>query len=139
MNLKLTANKCKFLLPELPWIDHVISFQQLKPDAAKVSTIKAFKKPSSKEELQRLLGMLNYLAKFCEHLSPLTKPLRDLLKNDVKWVWDSSSAFIFQSVKEIWELGARLELVQFKIAGYGLSRRVLLWPWSCTSASWSTH
>ena len=98
MNLKHTANKCKFLIPELPWINHVISFQQLKPNLAKVSTIKAFKKPISKEELQRLLGMLNYLAKFCEHLSPLTKPLRDLLKSDVEWVlWDTSSALICQS------------------------------------------
>ena len=70
VNLKLNANKCKFLIPELPWINHVISFQQLKPNLAKVSTIKAFKKPISKEELQRLLGMLNYLAKFWEHLSP---------------------------------------------------------------------
>jgi hypothetical protein len=47
--LKLNAKKYKFLLPQLPWIDHVISFQQLKPDPAKVSAIKAFKEPSSKE------------------------------------------------------------------------------------------
>ena len=45
--------------------------------------------------------MVNYLAKFCEHLSLLTKPLRDLLKSDVEWVWDSSSALILQSVKEL--------------------------------------
>jgi hypothetical protein len=41
VNLKLNANKHKFLCPELPWIGHVISFQQLKPDPAKVSAIKA--------------------------------------------------------------------------------------------------
>ena len=101
VNLKLNANKCKFLLRELPRIGHVISFQQLKPDPAKVSAIKAFKEPSSKEELQRLLGMVSYLAKFCENLSPLTKLLRDLLKSDVEWVWDSSSPLILQSVKEL--------------------------------------
>ncbi len=39
VNLKLNATKCKFLLPEPPWIGHVISFKQLKPDPAKVSAI----------------------------------------------------------------------------------------------------
>jgi hypothetical protein len=115
VNLKLNASKCKFLLPELPWIGHVISFQQLKPDPAKVSVITAFKEPSSKEELQRLLGMVNYLSKFCEHLSPLTKPLRDLLKSDVEWVWDSSSALILKSVKELVSTAPVLRLFDPKL------------------------
>ncbi len=50
LKLAKNAKKYKFLLPQLPWIGHVISFQQLKPDPAKVSAIKAFKEPSSKEE-----------------------------------------------------------------------------------------
>lgn len=28
VNLKANARKCRFVLPELPWIEHVISFQQ---------------------------------------------------------------------------------------------------------------
>ncbi len=45
--------------------------------------------------------MVNYLSKFCEHFSSLAKPLRDLLKSDVEWAWDSSSASVFQSIKEL--------------------------------------
>jgi hypothetical protein len=45
--------------------------------------------------------MVNYLAKFCEHLSSVTKPLHDLLKHDVGWIWDAASAKIFQAVKDL--------------------------------------
>lgn len=86
VNLKLNATRCKFLQSELPWIGHIISHQQLKPDPDKVEAIRSFKESASKEDLQRLLSMVNYLAKFCEHLSSVTKPLHDLLKHDVEWI-----------------------------------------------------
>jgi hypothetical protein len=59
--------------------------------------------------------MVNYLSKFCEHLSPLTKPLRDLLKSDVEWVWNSSSALILQSVKELVSTAPVLRLFDPKL------------------------
>jgi len=30
VNLKLSAKKCRFIQPELPWIGHIISYQQNK-------------------------------------------------------------------------------------------------------------
>ena len=39
--------------------------------------------PESKGDLQRFLGMVNYLAKFVPNQSQTTTPLRDLLKKDV--------------------------------------------------------
>ena len=37
--------------------------------------------PSSKQDVKRLLGMVNYLQKFASNLSAITAPMRDLLKN----------------------------------------------------------
>jgi hypothetical protein len=79
VNLKLNATKCKFLQPEIPWIGHIISHHHLKPDPEKIEAIRAFPEPASKEDLQRLLGMVNYLAKFCENLSSTAKPLRKFI------------------------------------------------------------
>jgi hypothetical protein len=59
--------------------------------------------------------MVNYLARFCEHLSPLTKLLCDLLKSDVEWVWDSSSVLIVQSVQELVSLAPVLRLFDPKL------------------------
>ena len=97
VNMKINYSKSKFLQPELPWFGHVISHQQLKADPRKA--IKAFTAPKSKEELLRLLGMVNYLAKFCQNLSVMTCPLRDLLKRDVVWTWDQSHTQILENLK----------------------------------------
>ena len=43
--------------------------------------------PSCKQDLQRLLGMINYLAKCIPNMSELTASLRSLLKSDVPWTW----------------------------------------------------
>ena len=39
--------------------------------------------PTNKQEMQRLLGMINYLGKFIPNLSKITASLRQLLKKDV--------------------------------------------------------
>jgi hypothetical protein len=78
VNLKLNKNKCKFLQPELKYIGHVIGNQTLKPDPEKISAITSFQRPECKQDLQRFLGMVNYLAKFCNSLSELASPLRSL-------------------------------------------------------------
>ena len=62
VNLKLNKNKCKFLQPELKYIGHIIGNQTLKPDPEKISAINSFQRPECKQDLQRFLGMVNYLA-----------------------------------------------------------------------------
>ena len=54
----------------------------MKPDPKKVEAIAKMAKPVNKTELQIILGMANYLAKFAPHLNDVTAPIRDLLKKD---------------------------------------------------------
>jgi hypothetical protein len=82
VNLRLNKSKCNFLQPELKYIGHVIGGQTLKPDPDKISAIVSFPHPESKQDVQRFLGMVNYLAKFCSSLSEMVAPLRVLLKSD---------------------------------------------------------
>ena len=46
-----------------PYIGHVLTPDGLKPDPSKVKAIVAMPTPSDKKALQRLLGMITYLAK----------------------------------------------------------------------------
>lgn len=77
--------KCKFLQPENRYIGHVIGNKVLKPDPEMVVAITSFKQPENKQDLQRFLGMINYLAKFCETLSKKLASLRALLKAETEW------------------------------------------------------
>jgi hypothetical protein len=88
-NLKLNLKKCKFFLQQLPWLGHVIGHGTLRPDPEKVDAIVNMPDPTDKVGLQRLLGMVTYLDKFCQGLATLTRPLRDILKKDSAWCWEA--------------------------------------------------
>ena len=74
-----TANSLTFL-------GHIISADGVKPDPTKVNAITDMPIPSSKADLRRFLGMINYVAKFVRNLSQITAPLRLLLKNDIQFI-----------------------------------------------------
>ena len=57
------------------------------PDLEKISAIHDMPTLSCEQDLQRLMGMTSYLAKYIPSMSELTAPLRSLLKCDVLWAW----------------------------------------------------
>ena len=56
--------------------------------------------PTDVPGVQRLLGLVQYLAKFLTHLSDITKPLRDLTRNDTEWMWESSQQNALDTLKK---------------------------------------
>ena len=56
--------------------------------------------PTDVPGVQRLLGLAQYLAKFLPHLSDITKPLRDLTRNDTEWIWESSQQNALDTLKK---------------------------------------
>ena len=55
--------------------------------------------PSDKKGVERLLGTINYLAKFIPDMSTKTLLIRDLLKRDVAFEWGPSQDKAFQEIK----------------------------------------
>ncbi|XP_055371850.1 uncharacterized protein LOC129605879 [Condylostylus longicornis] len=55
--------------------------------------------PKSVPDVQRFLGMVNYLGSFIDNLSSKNKNLRDLLKKDIPWHWDSIHEQEFNNLK----------------------------------------
>ena len=62
---------------------HIISSEGIRVDPSKTDAITKIPVPQSLTELQRFLGMVNYLGKFIPNLAEVTAPLRALLKKDV--------------------------------------------------------
>ena len=59
------------------------------------------KPPSDVVEIQRLAGMVNYLAKFPRGLSDAMKPIRYLTNKDVEWEWGKEQDGAFKKVKTL--------------------------------------
>ena len=57
--------------------------------------------PSDKKALQRLLGMITYLANFLPNLSDVTEPLRRLLDKDVQWHLNDTHEKSWKQVKQL--------------------------------------
>ena len=82
--LKLNEKKCVFGVTELTYLGEKLTHQGIKPDPDKVAGSCNMPVPTTKEEVQRALGMVNYMAKFVPNLTVKTTALRQLLleKND---------------------------------------------------------
>jgi hypothetical protein len=100
VNLKIQFAKSLFFVQELPWIGHVIGQGVLKADPTKIEAIVNMPAPTDKAGLVRVLGMVTYLNKFSTNLSELTRPLRDLLKEDAAWIWEKQQQQLFDQLKE---------------------------------------
>ena len=84
--IRFNSEKCKFSKDKVKYFGHIISRDGIKPDPEKIRAIQDMPSPQSKEELQTLLGMLNFLSKYIPNLSSKNKPLRDLTKaTDFRW------------------------------------------------------
>ena len=93
-NLKLNIKKLKFKKAEVQFMGHLLTREGTKPDKTKVDAIVSTPEPKDKKSVQRYLGMLNYLNKFCENLSEHCKPLRDYVHAKENWSEAQSKAFL---------------------------------------------
>ena len=86
-DLRLNPAKCLFRRNHLKYFGHVVSDRGVEADAEKLRAVAAMKQPQNREELQRYMGMIAYLAKFLPNHSQISAPLRCLLRDDVAWVY----------------------------------------------------
>ncbi|KAG1933981.1 retrotransposable element [Pimephales promelas] len=99
-NIKLNFNKLKLKQKEVPYIGHRLTSEGLKIDPEKVRAIVEMPRPADVKGLQRLLGMVNYLSKFCPHLSDSCDTLRQLTHRDAVWEWSGVQEEAFNKVKQ---------------------------------------
>ena len=95
-NLSFNSEKCKFGQTRVVYIGHTLTGDGVEPDASKIEAIVDMPEPEDKKGVQRLLGMVNYVAKFVPNVSEKTAPLRELLKKDVAWHWNEKHRNAFE-------------------------------------------
>ncbi|KAK2711995.1 hypothetical protein QYM36_010876 [Artemia franciscana] len=70
----------------------------IKPDPEKTRAITEMPLPENSEQLQKLLGMLNYLSRYIPSLSSLNKSLRELERAD-EYKWKPAHEKAFSKIK----------------------------------------
>ncbi|GBG81906.1 hypothetical protein CBR_g34089 [Chara braunii] len=84
---KINGEKCKFGRTRVLYLGHEISVEGLKPDDAKVASIRDWPRPQSVTEMRSSLGMTGYYRTFVKNYSIVAAPLTDLTRLDTPWEW----------------------------------------------------
>ena len=87
IHMTLNRGKCRFGSSKVVYLGHIIRAEGISPDPEKVKAINQLPPPEDKKGVERLLGFLNFVAKFIPDMSSITQPIRELLKEDM-FHWD---------------------------------------------------
>ena len=101
VGIKWNAEKCVFGATDVSYFGHVLSDKRVQADPKKIAAIQEMEPPRNKQELEPLLGMVNYLAKFTPNLAETTSPMRSLLKKDSDFVWESVQQTALDKMKQL--------------------------------------
>ena len=71
----------------------------IKPDPIKIEDIRKMPTPQDREDLQRFIDLINYLAAYVPHFANKVSPLRQLLKKDVPFVWHEDHHRTYDDLK----------------------------------------
>ncbi|BHF78292.1 hypothetical protein SprV_0602140500 [Sparganum proliferum] len=75
----INPSKCVLGVPSLDFLGHHVDAQGLRPLSSKVEAIRDFPPPTSKRQLQRFLGMVNFYRRSLPNCADLMLPLTNLL------------------------------------------------------------
>ncbi|XP_053374915.1 uncharacterized protein LOC128547169 [Mercenaria mercenaria] len=96
--IRLNPDKLEVGQSQISYFGHVISKQGLSPDPDKVSAIREMPIPENRSQLETVLGMSQYLARYAPRLSEVTLPLRELLAKDVEFLWGESQQQAYDQI-----------------------------------------
>jgi len=99
-NLKINLEKCDFFKNEVTILGHRLSVNGLSSIPEKVKIIANWTPPKTITQLKSFLSAVGYYRKFIKNFSMISKPLYNLLKKDVPFVWNNNCTIAFESLKE---------------------------------------
>lgn len=115
-NVLLNEAKCIYKTNKIEFLGHELTAEGIKPLAKYIQAIRSARRPSTVEEIQSFLGLVNYVGKWIPKLASLTEPLRQLIRlklnksADIKKYWTNIQERSFGSLKQ--------QLVEIKTLGY---------------------
>ncbi|GJW43499.1 putative reverse transcriptase domain-containing protein [Tanacetum coccineum] len=93
-------SKCKFWIPNVQFLGHVIDSQGIHVDPVKIESIKDWASPKSPTEIRQFLGLAGYYQRFIKGFSKIAKPMTKLTQKKVKFEWGDKQETAFQLLKQ---------------------------------------
>ena len=108
---KFNPNKCFIRKQQIEYFVRVITPQGVQPCPQKVKAITALAAPTDMQELQSLLGTVNFMSTFVPNLTKKIHPMRILLNLDSYFVWTSDMQKELNTTKK--DIAIVMELIKY--------------------------
>jgi RNase H-like domain found in reverse transcriptase/Reverse transcriptase (RNA-dependent DNA polymerase) len=96
--LVINAAKCVFAKQQIEFLGHIVSAEGISSLPQHVAAIQDFLQPSSIQQVQRFLGLVNFYRRFLPGIAAILKPLKDSLQGSPKKLaWSEACGTAFQA------------------------------------------
>ncbi|GBG87009.1 hypothetical protein CBR_g44463 [Chara braunii] len=96
---EVNLDKCEFGRTKILYLGHEISADGLRPEDAKVASIRDWPRPQTVTEVRSFLGITGYYRLFVKNYSTIASPLIDLTRLDTPWEWTEECEASFKKLK----------------------------------------
>jgi hypothetical protein len=93
-------SKCEFWLKSVEFLGHTISHDGISVDPSKVQEVMDWEPPKSVHKIRSFLGLAGYYRQFIPDFSRIAKPMTELLKKGVKFMWSEACEKAFHTLRQ---------------------------------------
>ncbi|GET52813.1 retroviral-like aspartic protease 1 [Rhizophagus irregularis DAOM 181602=DAOM 197198] len=99
-NMMLKLKKCKWVKKNVEYLGHIVGTDGLKPDDKKIEKIKNLKPPKNIKQIREINGLCSYYRKFVKGYSKIVKPIMELTRKNVPFVWTDKQQKALEELKK---------------------------------------
>jgi transposase InsO family protein len=99
--LQIDLKKCEFHVTRTKYLGFIISTDGIEVDQDKISVVKNWTPPSTVKGIQSFLGFCNFYRRFIRDYGIIAKPLVNLTRTGIKYVWTQACQDAFQKLKSM--------------------------------------
>ena len=97
----LNPKKCDFFSKKMDCLGHIIDDHGIHADSSKMVQIMNWRTPRSYQDVQRFLGLVQYIQHFMPNVSVFTAPLSGITRNGHEFMWRPIHEKCFAEIKAL--------------------------------------
>ena len=97
--LRLIKDKCLFRKTNLKFLGHIFTTDGIVADLEKIAAILDIPAPATVLISRQVMGMVHFLRSYLPGIHSVSRPLSDLLKDDIVWAWGPAQKEAFVKMK----------------------------------------
>ncbi|RXK34957.1 hypothetical protein M231_07790 [Tremella mesenterica] len=99
-NLFVKASKCEFERDSVIFLGFIVSQSGVSSNPEYVDAVVSFPRPKNLRESRGFMGVVSYYCRFVPNFSRIAKPINDLTRKDVPFVWGVEQEEAFKELKD---------------------------------------